>query len=247
MKNQYFGDRRDYLKYSLIRALGCELSVAVCWLLTDDNSCTGEGRKIDYLCKPDDWRKYDPPVYDFLRGHVRPEERCIDVLEEGGLLGDKCRFFSCKVPSDGLGRFDYFEEFIKFANGAGLVFFDPDTGIEPPSGKGKGQQYVRWHELAQCFSRGHSLLIYQHFGRQKHKEFVKCRAEELAQLKDAGEVHAFYDDAVVFFLVAQPCHIESLKSAKARIECRWGSKLSYLSVPGRCRPKVAVDTVTEGR
>ena len=57
------------------------------------------------------------------------------------------------------------------------------------------------------------------------------QAEELAQLKDAGGVHAFYDDAVVFFLVAQPCHIESLKSAKARIECRWGSKLSYLSVP----------------
>ena len=192
----------------------------------------GEGRKIDYLCKPDDWRKYDPEVYDFLRKHViERRQRRVDVLEEGGLLGDKCRFFSCKVPSDGLGRFDYFEEFIKFANGAGLVFFDPDTGIEPPSGKDKDQQYVRWHELAQCFSRGHSLLIYQHFGRQKHKEFVKCRAEELAQLKDAGGVHAFYDDAVVFFLVAQPCHIESLKSAKARIECRWGSKLSYLSVP----------------
>ena len=150
MKNQYFGDRRDYLKYSLIRALGCELSVAVCWLLTDDNSCTGEGRKIDYLCKPDDWRKYDPPVYDFLRGHVRPEERCIDVLEEGGLLGDKCRFFSCKVPSDGLGRFDYFEEFIKFANGAGLVFFDPDTGIEPPSGKGRQGQGPAIRTLARA-------------------------------------------------------------------------------------------------
>ena len=56
MKNQYFGDRRDYLKYSLIRALGCELSVAVCWLLTYDDRI-GEGRKTGYLCKPDDWRK----------------------------------------------------------------------------------------------------------------------------------------------------------------------------------------------
>ena len=238
MKNQYFGDRRDYLKYSLIRALGCELSVAVCWLLTDDDQ-SKEGGKTDYLCQPDKWRKYDPPVYDFLRGHVRPEERRVDVLEKSKLLGDKCRFFSCKVPSDGLGRFDYFEEFIKFANGAGLVFFDPDTSIEPPSGKGKGQQYVRWHELAQCFSRGHSLLIYQHFGRQKHKEFVKCRAEELAQLKDAGEVHAFYDDAAVFFLVAQHDHTESLDRAKAKVEDRWhGSPVEtrVFEVPQR-RPR----------
>ena len=165
MKNQYFGDRRDYLKYSLLRTLGIELSVVVCWLLTDDNPCTGEGGKIDYLCKPDEWRKCDPPVYDFLRGHVRPEERRVDVLEKSKLLGDKCRFFSCKVPRDGLGRFDYFEEFIKFANSADLVFFDPDIGIEPPSG-GQGSAMLRWHELAQCFSRGHSLLIYQHFGRR---------------------------------------------------------------------------------
>ena len=236
MKNQYFGDRRDYLKYSLIRALGCELSVAVCWLLTDDDQ-SKEGGKTDYLCQPDKWRKYDPPVYDFLRGHVRPEERCIDVLEEGGLLGDKCRFFSCKVPSDGLGRYEYFEEFIQFADGADLVFFDPDIGIEPPSSR--GPQYVQWYELALCFSRGHSLLIYQHFGRQKHDQFVESQAEELARLGNADRVFAFYDDAAVFFLVAQHDHTESLDRAKAKVEDRWhGSPVEtrVFEVPQR-RPR----------
>ena len=48
MKNQYFGDVRDYLKYSLLTILGCELSVAVCWLLTPDDSSPG-GRKTGYL------------------------------------------------------------------------------------------------------------------------------------------------------------------------------------------------------
>ena len=83
-------------------------------------------------------------------------------------MGISAVSFRARCPSDGLGRFDYFEEFIKFADGAGLVFFDPDTGIEPTSSK--GPQYVHWHELARCFSRGHSLLIYQHFGRQRHDQ-----------------------------------------------------------------------------
>ena len=130
MKNQYFGDRRDYLKYSLIRTLGIELSVAVCWLLTDDDQ-SKEGGKTDYLCKPAERCKYDPEVYDFLRKHVMKRcERRVDVLEKSKLLGDNCRFFARRVLSDGLDRYEYFEEFIQFADGADLVFFDPDIGIE---------------------------------------------------------------------------------------------------------------------
>ena len=71
------------------------------------------------------------------------------------------------------------------------------------------------------------------------KEFVKCRAEELAQLKDAGEVHAFYDDDAVFFLVAQHDHTESLDRAKAKVEDRWhGSPVEtrVFEVPQR-RPR----------
>ena len=45
---------------------------------------------------------------------------------------------------------------------------------------------------------GHSLLIYQHFGRQKHDQFVESQAEELARLGNADRVFAFYDDAAVF-------------------------------------------------
>ena len=218
MKNQYFGDRRDYLKYSLIRALGCELSVAVCWLLTYDDRI-GEGRKTGYLCKPDDWCRYDPKVYNFLRKHVMERcERRVDVLEEDGLLGEKCRFFSPKVPSDSLGRYEYFDRFVEFAKGTDLVFFDPDIGIEPTTSK--GPQYVHWYELALCFSRGHSLLIYQHFGRQKHDQFVESQAEALARLGNADRVFAFYDDAVAFFLVAQHDHTESLDRAKAKVEDR---------------------------
>ena len=67
---------------------------------------------------------------------------------------------------------------------------------------------------------GYSLLIYQHFGRQKHDQFVESPAEELARLGNADRVFAFYDDAVAFFLVAQHDHTESLDRAKAKVEDR---------------------------
>lgn len=229
MKNQYFGDVRDYLKYSLLRTLGRELSVAVCWLLTPDDSSTGGGM-TRYLCDPDRWRGYDPQVFDFLHKQVIERQiRCICVLEQSELLGSNTRYFSECVPDDGLGRCKYLDKFMEYAHGAGLVFFDPDTGIEPPSNK--GSKYVHWHELARTFRHGHSLLVYQHTWRKPHDEFVRCRAEELRQLGGASKVFAFYDNAVVFFLVAQPCHLARLDQARVKIETRWRGRVTVLSVP----------------
>lgn len=229
MKNQYFGDVRDYLKYSLLRTLGRELSVAVCWLLTSDDSGP-DGRKTGYLCDQDRWRGYDPQVFDFLHKQVIERQiRCICVLEQSELLGSNTRYFSECVPDDGLERCKYFDIFMEYAHGAGLVFFDPDTGIEPPSNK--GSKYVHWHELDRTFRHGHSLLVYQHTWRKPHDEFVRCRAEELRQLGGASKVFAFYDNAVVFFLVAQPCHLALLDQARVKIETCWRDRVTVLSVP----------------
>ena len=230
MKNQYFGDVRDYLKYSLLMALGRELSVAVCWLLTPDDS-SPDGRKIGYLCDRDRWRGYDPQIYDFLyRQVIERQIRCICVLEQSGLLGSNTRFFSECVPDDGLGRCKYFDKFMACADGVDLIFFDPDTGIEPPSAK--GSKYVHWHELHRSFRRGHSLLVYQHFWRgESHDGFARRMAGQLKQLKGASKVFAFYDNAVVFFLVPQPDHLARLDQARARIETRWRDRVTVLSVP----------------
>ena len=181
MKNQYFGDVRDYLKYSLLRSLGRELSVAVCWLLTEDD-LSADGRIVSYLEKPDRWRAFDPLVYDFLRLKVLEEkQRRVDVLHKAALLGDNCRLFSETVPVDDLERCRYFDRFMEYADGTGLTFFDPDTGIEPASTK--GPKYVHWHELDRAFRQGHSLLIYQHFARGgKHDPFVEGKAEQLGSV-----------------------------------------------------------------
>ena len=229
MKNQYFGDMRDYLKYSLLKAFSRELSIAVCWLLTPDNSGP-DGRQTGYLCDQDRWRGYDPQVFDFLHKQVIERQiRCICVLEQSELLGSNTRYFSECVPDDGLGRCKYFDKFMACAGSADLVFFDPDTGIEPRVAK--GSKYVHWHELDRTFRHGHSLLVYQHFGREAHKPFARRMAKELGRLRGASKVFAFYDNAVVFLLVAQPDHLGRLEQAKEKVETRWRDRVAVLSVP----------------
>lgn len=224
MKNQYFGDRRDYLKYSLLRSLGRQLSVAVCWLLTEDDLST-DGRKIGYLDEPDEWRASDPPVFDFLRRKVLEEkQRRVDVLHKAGLLGDNYRFFSETVPVDDLERCRYFDRFMEYAGGTDLTFFDPDTGIEPASAK--GHKYVHWHDLDRASSQGHSLLIYQHFGRRSRDTFIDEKAAQLGRLEGANAVHVFHDDAVAFFLVSQARHLERVRRAKTEIKAGWKDRIT---------------------
>ena len=145
MKNQYFGDINDYKKYSLLRLLGGDgqIETVVCWVLTENDSKT-DGNRIAYLEQPDTWRKYDPVVFEHLREHVLERRiRDIDVIERGDIL-TKCRFFSDIIQDDNRQRDLFFNKFFKFAEGADLVFFDPDNGLEVksvPRGKKRSSKY----------------------------------------------------------------------------------------------------------
>lgn len=62
-------------------------------MLTHDDNKT-DGGKIDYLLKPNKWRKYDPELFDVLRDTViMQEKRSVQIIENSGIL-PACRFFS---------------------------------------------------------------------------------------------------------------------------------------------------------
>ncbi len=48
MKNQYFGDVNDYLKYGLLRQLSNEgrFKICVCWMLTEPDGTTEGGKRL---------------------------------------------------------------------------------------------------------------------------------------------------------------------------------------------------------
>ena len=136
MKNQYFGDIYDYIKYGLLRQLSCcgKVSTAVCWMLTE-NVDRRDGNRVNYLQEPEAWRAFDPPVFDCLRTAVLARnERNIRTIEDSGLLPNTS-FYSPSLTDGPDERRTYFDSFLESSRGKELVFFDPDNGLEIKSVK----------------------------------------------------------------------------------------------------------------
>jgi hypothetical protein len=77
MKNQYFGDKTDYIKYGILRSLAStDAGLGVHWTLTQDDS-SSDGSRIKYLNAPAQWRHYDPEVFDALAQSVSTNERSL--------------------------------------------------------------------------------------------------------------------------------------------------------------------------
>lgn len=183
MKNQYFGDINDYRKYGLIRALQLEaqLKVLVALMLTlNDQRRDGELRS--YLREPDRWLRFDPELYrgltDLLDTGVTPR---VGLIGESSLLGT-ADYFSEIVPDAAASREAWAGRLLKAASESEFVFLDPDNGLEVPSrplGRKGSSKYVYWPEVVAIWEGGASVLIYQHFHREKRETFVPRMVGEL--------------------------------------------------------------------
>lgn len=208
MKEQYVGDENDYRKYALLRALAASsLKLGVCWMLTPPDG-RADGNKLGYLNNPARWRHYDPQVFDLLHATVHVNAaRKLDAVERSGLLQD-ARFVNDVVPDRADLRREYFASALAALKGVDLVFFDPDNGIEvksKPKGSKDSSKFVFLDEIAPTFAAGHSVLIYQHFTRQKRSEFVSEKCSLLGNVCQA-QVRTFATPHAVFLLAVQIRH-----------------------------------------
>jgi hypothetical protein len=210
MKNQYVGDINDYRKYALLRHLSdsSRFRLGVCWMLTADDNRT-DGGKVEYLSSPGKWRRFDPELFDILRDCVAARRRHVEAIEQSGCLPGAV-YHSTLVTDDRNLRISYFEEAKQRLSPAALVFFDPDNGLEVRScrlGNRNSSKYLYWHELDSFYRSGKSVLVFQHFIREKRTIFVKRLMEELTTRLAPGEVFAFLTPNVVFLLAAQPARV----------------------------------------
>jgi hypothetical protein len=220
MKNQYFADKNDYLKYGILRAIvNSKLKICLCWMLTEDDN-RNDGGKIQYLQDLDKWRKYDPALFDVLKWSIDENKRSIDVAEKKNLIPD-ATYHTTLLTDDRDEREQYFKELTDISAASDLIFFDADNGMELKSvkkGNKNSSKYLYWDEVER-FADTHSILVYQHFPRKPREEFIEERCQRLKAVSYSTSVTALRTADVVFFLVPHPSHEGRLKEA-----CREGMK-----------------------
>lgn len=236
MQNQYAGDIGDYVKLALLRDLGADKDIGVAWYLTPDERHKNDGHHIDYLNeeRAAAWRHFDPELYDKLRDIKDGDRRSVRALEEG-LLGERVTYFNAAL-SDPSDRSDWFGSLKEKLKGCGLIFMDPDNGIEPvrfnPNSK-KSIKSVTLAEIKALARHSRPIVIYHHQTRFKggHDAEIANLGEKLAKM-DMGcvcAVRARMWSPRVFFVVGG---LADTWAAAERFAAKWHPHVQFYPIKG---------------
>lgn len=229
MKNQYFGDINDYLKYGLLRVIirASALRTQVVWMLTPDDPGT-DGQFVSYLNNPAEWAHYDPDLFRHLKELLaRGAPRCVYRMERSSILPD-AKYFSAIVPDSAEARSAWFQSLLEQSRDRELVFLDPDNGLEVksrPYGRKYSSKHLFWREVEAFWASGKSLLIYQHFPREKRAHFIRRKLGELSHAAPNSLVEAFYTSRVVFFMALQPSHQRFHPAIVDSVQSSWAGQI----------------------
>lgn len=215
MNNQFFGDKRDFYKYALLRILadGGKMPVSVCWLLT---SCGRKGGgELAYLRNGKNKDK-DEELFNFLYKCVCVRN-CRDINEvEKHKIIPRAKFFACEFPADNAKRQKYWDKFVKECGGGELLFFDPDTGIMPDNPGNSADEYIRMDEIKKIWERCEksSLMIFQYYRMHFDTEQTKARhgkiKRQLGEIGGQARVICRYNHPVAYYFLIRKNHEKSL-------------------------------------
>lgn len=174
MQDNYIGDIGDYGKYGLLREVcAATMSLAVNWyrVVPTKIGKQDDGKYISYLSMPELYRKYDSTLFDSLyKIVIREQERRIERIEREALF--PAIYFSKSLNQD---RKAWHNQALEQTKNARVVFLDPDNGLETTKMYQTGsatEKHVQWAELKDYYTRGQSVILYQHRPQMTKKE--KC-------------------------------------------------------------------------
>jgi len=217
MQNRYAGDIGDYSKFVLMKHLFGDKDIGIVWYLYPDESHNNDGLHKEY-------EKYglkDEELSEILKNVANSKNRNINILmeslyEKGYFDRNKIKEFKNVVGTGETPaqRRQKRNEWMKGAKsaieGCSVVFVDPDNGLQVKSyGKGskKGGKYIYFDEAREFFDDAKVLIIYQHFPRQKHDEYIKKRLKEIkSKIPGDYELYAIKFDKVsprVYFILVK--------------------------------------------
>ncbi|HQK94493.1 MAG TPA: hypothetical protein PLD23_13355 [Armatimonadota bacterium] len=242
MKDQYFGDRRDFWKYDLLmelaeRAVGHPRLTILPMLTRDDGSA--EGKLTSY---PVGGRRSE--LREFLWGGVKDGRRSLPRLHcfFDPIGWDLALHDHEWLPGERSG--DYFASLPTRLAADAVVFIDPDIGLVPekraPSA-GNRPKYVSYDQAGGVFRllRGTSVLvIYQHlqFNAHKRESDLQAKCRRLSQELSGRRVWGLWAGDLAFVVCACPTADDgvvgqALEEYASRLKMRLLCEAGSLSTP----------------
>jgi hypothetical protein len=224
MKNQYFGDARDYFKYDLLDRLASDLpqvrTLALLWMLTGpDGKNHGQ---VAFVPDPE-----LPELTRFFHERLDPRDDHRCRVSEMPLYFARRPFETYSYRDDREDfapwtRDAYFRDLPEQVLRDAVVFFDPDNGMEP---KNTTAAHLRFDELAGVLDRmgESSVAVVFQFQRRVHG-WVATIAREIALATHRPVAH-IVEGPLAFYVIS-------------RLDTRHAQVLSVLeSVATRSTPR----------
>jgi len=228
MKNEFFGDIRDYRKYGLLRKLagGKKGSAAVCWMLTPDE---GRPTSTEYLWRRK-WDRFDRDLFYALhKAVICDKERDVARAENPDILDPEIFSFYKETLTDNIDQQrDYFKKFFSLAEGKDLIFFDPDNGLEVKGvrrGRKDSSKYLYLDELSVAFNKQHSIVVFQFYRQIKAEDVINQRTSQIFSCLDVNKIASFKTPSVIFFLIPQPSHVDEMRERGEHVRQAWPGEL----------------------
>ncbi len=243
MQNRYVADVGDYVKLAILRALAPGRRLGVVWWLFPDEDHNGDGGHREYLTRPNEWRAYDPDLFDALLKIHREGRRSVHALEEaavlpstvfaGGLIPCNVQHFSLR-PS---ARNAWLAEVKSRLKGSNLVFLDPDNGIAPTGlrlTRRSAGKSVMIEEIMALREEGRAFVVYHHQSRRPgvtHLDEIHSLSTRLSAsgLQVTGALRAKPWSPRVFFIVSGG---EDLRERAMSVAELWGDKITWHPAAG---------------
>jgi hypothetical protein len=188
MKNQYFGDRRDFFKYDLLLDLvesqGSRRLTFVPMLTPNDGTPEGELTRYDCAGRRN-------LLYELLRTAVASNKRDIKLLREiMPRFGVEFTPYCDDSYFERHSRSQYFDSVPSDWLANSVIFFDPDIGFQTGRHsymRRKGlEKYLMYSELAGICARVSDdsvVVVYQHLQRNaaRHAGDIERRLVDLKE------------------------------------------------------------------
>jgi len=224
MKDQYVGDVNDFFKYAFLRSVQDHLAapLVVCWLATA-NDGGPDGRRRRYLSQPEKYRSIDSSLFDSMQRLVATAEPRIADVERAAIL-PRAMFFR-RILGDSLAERDgFFDELWQRVPTDATIFFDPDNGLEIKStlkGRKGSSKYLYMDELEIAGRGGHSVVVYQHFGRVERTAYTDDQLQRMKAALPEHDLFALTGTHIAFLVAATKASSDPLRAVAAALRGQW--------------------------